>query len=137
MAHKQYGSTLAAADVLHFTNGFLLELGVADGKDFVDDENFRVEVGCNGEAEADHHAGGVAFDGGVNVSLASTEVDDFIELAVNLVAFHSEDASVHIDVFAACEFGVEACSDFEERCNAAFGVYFASGRGGDAAEEFE
>jgi hypothetical protein len=44
---------------------FFWKAGVADGEDFVDDEDFRLEVGGDGEGEADVHAAGVALDGGV------------------------------------------------------------------------
>ena len=37
VADEQYCSSFAFADVLHFADGFLLEFGIADSEDFVDD----------------------------------------------------------------------------------------------------
>ena len=137
MTHEQHGSALSFADVLHFADGFLLEFGVADGEDFVDDEDFGVEVGGDGETQPHHHAAAVTLHRGVDIAFAAAEVDYLVELAVNLVAFHAEDAAVHVDVFAAGEFRVEAGAYLEERGYAATGVDAAGGGGGDAAEELE
>ena len=43
-------------DVFHFADAALLEVGVTNGEDFVDDEDFGLEVGSDGEGEADIHA---------------------------------------------------------------------------------
>ena len=137
MTHEQHRPSLAFADVLHLADGFFLEFGVAYGEDFVDDEDLGVEVGGDGETEADHHAGGVALDGGVDVAFAAAEVDNLVELAVNLVAFHAKDAAVHIDVLAAGELGMEAGADLEERGYAASGVDLSGGGGCDATEELK
>src|SRR5262245_13576155 len=44
VGHKQHGPA-AARHVVHFAETLLLKTGVADCKDFVNDEDFRVEVG--------------------------------------------------------------------------------------------
>jgi hypothetical protein len=42
MTHKQHGSAFAFGDILHLADGFLLELGVADGQDFVHHQDLGV-----------------------------------------------------------------------------------------------
>jgi hypothetical protein len=46
----------------HFGKTFGLKFGVADGKDFVDDENLGVDMDSNGESQTHVHAGGIMFD---------------------------------------------------------------------------
>src|SRR5712692_4156000 len=64
MADKNDRSA-GAGHVAHFAEAFLLEVDVADGEDFIDEEDFRLEMGGDGESEADVHAGRVVLDGSV------------------------------------------------------------------------
>ncbi len=50
---------------------------------------------------------------------------------------HTHDRAVHVDIFAARHFGVEAGADFQEAGYAALGADAASGGGGDAAQQLE
>ena len=43
-------------DVAHFAETFFLEIDVADGEDFIDEKNFRLEMGGDCKGEADVHA---------------------------------------------------------------------------------
>ena len=61
MAHEQHGAPVSR-DVMHFTQTFLLELGVADGENLVHDKNFRLQMGGDGEGQPDIHAAGVPLD---------------------------------------------------------------------------
>lgn len=137
MADKQYGPAFAFAYVPHLADGFLLEFGVAYGKNFVHHENFGFQVGGDGEAQAYGHAAGVALDGGVEVAFAAAEVYDFVHLAGDFGAGHAHDGAVHVDVLAAGHFGVEAGADFEEARDAAPRADGARGGCGHAAEELE
>ena len=83
------------------------------------------------------HAAAVAFDGGVEELLDLAEGDDFVELEVDFLAAHAEDAAVHVDVFAAGQFGVEAGADFQQAGHAASDFAAAGGRLDDAAEDFQ
>ena len=55
MAYEQYGSAAIFRHVVHFANSTFLEFQVADGEDLVNDEDFGLEEGGDGEAEADCH----------------------------------------------------------------------------------
>src|SRR5690348_13412906 len=124
-------------EVGHFAEAFFLEFGVADGEDFVDDEDFGFEMGGDGEGEAGVHAGGIVFDGSVEEFFGAGEGDDFVEAGGDFSALHAEDGAVEENVFAAGEFGMEAGADFEERAGAAGDFDFAGGGFGDAGEDFE
>ena len=75
MGDEEDGAAFALGDVFHLADGFLLELGVAYGEDFVHDEDLGVEVGCYGKAEAHHHTAGIALHRGVDIALTAGESD--------------------------------------------------------------
>lgn len=137
MAHKQNRPSLFVADLIHLSHALFLEFGVADGEDFVDEEDFGVEMGGYGEGEADVHAAGVAFYGGIQELFDLGEVDDGVEVLFDLGFAHAEDRAVQVDIFAPRELGMEAGADLEQACHSAFDRDSA-GRGfGDAAEDLE
>ncbi len=137
MTHKQHRPSFILTDVFHLSQAFFLEFGVSDGEDFVHDEDFGFEVGGDGEGEADVHAGGVAFDGGIEEFFDAGEGYDFVKFAADFGAGHAEDGAVEVDVFATAEFGVETGTDFEQTGYAAIDFYPTGGGFGDAAEDFE
>lgn len=137
MTDEQHRSPSPLTDFLHLPNCFLLELGITDGEDFIYYKDLGVEVGGDGEAEADGHTAAVAFDGGVDITLAAGEVDDFVEFAGNLGLSHAHDGTVHVDILTAGHLGVEAGADLKQGGNAATGLDAASGRGGDTGEELQ
>jgi hypothetical protein len=112
MTHEEDGAAFMTGNILHLADGFFLELGIADGQDFIDDEDFRFHESGHGEAQTDGHARGVAFDGGVDVTGHAGEVDDVVELAVDFLSRHAHDRAVHVDVLAACHLGVESGAHF-------------------------
>ncbi len=137
MTHKQHRAALAFGNILHLADGLLLELRVADGQDLVDHQNLGLQVSGDGEAEPHLHAGGVAFDGSVNIALAAGEIDDFVEFAVDLAPGHAHDGAVHVDVLAACHFRVEPSAHLEQRGDPPADVDLADGGRGDAREELQ
>src|SRR5271155_5353540 len=113
MADEQDGSP-AARDFTELAQAFFLELGVADGEDFINDENFRIEVRRHRESETDIHAAGVALHGGVEEFFNTGEIDDGVKALLDFPAGHAENGAIEEDVFAAVEFGVEAGPDFQK-----------------------
>ena len=113
VADKQHGAALVG-NLVHFSQALLLKCRIADGQHFVDDEDFGLEVGGDGEGEADVHAAGVKLHGGIDEFLDFGEGDDFVEFPGDFGAFHAEDRAVEEDVFAAGQFAVKAGADFEE-----------------------
>src|SRR6266700_8348321 len=54
MADQDDGAA-GAGHVSHFAQALLLEIDVADGEDFIDEENLRLQVRGDGEGQADVH----------------------------------------------------------------------------------
>ena len=104
---------------------FFWNSAVADGQHFIHDQDFRVQVGGDGEGEADVHAAAVALDGRVQELLDAGEVHDGVELAGDLAAAHAQDRAVEVDVLAARQFRVEAGADFQQAADAAVEVDLA------------
>src|SRR5271165_2029153 len=129
--------TAGAGHVAHFAEAFFLEIDVADGQDFVDEEDFRFEVGGDGEGQADVHAGGVVLYGSVDEFFEFGEGYDFVEFAGDVALAHAQDGAGKESVLAAGEFGVEAGADFEEAADAAVDGGVAGGGAGDAGEDLE
>src|SRR5215472_14492381 len=94
-------SAADAGDVAHFSEAFFLEIDVADGEDFVHEQDFRLEVGGDGKGQTNVHAGGVVFDGRVNELFKLGEGNDFVEFAGDLALAHSQDGAGKEGVFAA------------------------------------
>ncbi len=136
MADEQDSASLLG-NVAEFADAFFLELGIADGENLVHNEDFRVKMGGDGEGQADGHAAGITLNGGVEELLHFGESDNLVEPAVDIRLFHAEDGAVHVDVFAACEIGVEAGADFEQGPPASVDDGFARGGFGDTAEDFQ
>ncbi|MHB8913391.1 MAG: hypothetical protein ACYC4I_00005, partial [Minisyncoccota bacterium] len=65
MTHEQDGATIFLGDFFHLAHALLLELGIADGEDLVDDEYVGLHVRGDRESEADVHAARVVLDGRV------------------------------------------------------------------------
>src|SRR5437867_12446124 len=55
MGNEDNGAA-GAGDVAHSTQAFFLEVDIADREHLVDEEDFRFEMGGDGEGQADVHA---------------------------------------------------------------------------------
>jgi len=124
MAHKQDSSPLLFAHLLHLPEAFFLKLDVPHGEHFVGDQDFGVEVRCDGEGEPHVHAAGVALDGGVDeFRLDFGERDDLVEVSVDVGLGHAEDRAVEVDVFPPREFRMKACPHFKQARHVAAHLY--------------
>lgn len=104
---------VGGAEGVDFVEAFLPELEIADGEDFVEDEEVGEKVDGDGEAEADFHTGAVDLDGGVNESAEVGKGDDGGGEAVDVGGSGAEKGGVEGDVVAAGHFGVEAGAEFD------------------------
>ena len=137
MTNEEDCSALALGDVFHLTYRFLLELGIADGEDFVNDEDFGFEEGSYGEAQTDCHTGGITLNRGVDIPFAAAEVNDLVQLGLDLCTAHAQDSSVHEDILPSRHLAMETCADFEEGADTAVGTDGTGGGACDAGEELE
>src|SRR5581483_8440870 len=129
--------SFASDDALHFLQTFLLELGVANRKHFIDEENFRVEMRGDGEGKAHIHSARIPFHRGIEKLFDFSEGHDFVELLFDFPASHSKDGPVQKNIFAAGELRVETGPDLEERASAAINIHSAGGRLSDSIQNLQ
>ena len=137
MTHEEDGTALALGDVFHLADGFLLELGIADGEDFVYDEDLRFEEGGYGEAQTDCHTGTITLHRGVDIAFTAGEIDDLVQLGLDLITRHAEDSAVHEDILPTRHLAMEAGANFKQRAYTAMGTDSAGRRAGDTGKELK
>ena len=84
-----------------------LELCVSDRQHFVNEQDVRLEVGSDGEAEPHVHAGRVPLHRRIDEPLNAGELDDAFELAGDFAPRHAQQGSAQEDVFAPRELRVK------------------------------
>ena len=62
---------------------------------------------------------------------------NLIELLLDLTPAHSQNRTVQVDVFPACELGVKTCAHFQQTANTAMNLGPAGGRFGDPTQDLE
>src|SRR4029077_17327287 len=124
-------------DVLHFPEAFFLEFEVTDREDFVNEENFRLEMRGNGESEAHLHSSAEIFQRRIQIPLDAGKCHNGILLLIYLPFAHPQNRTAQIYIFAPGQFGMESSADFKQASHAA--AYFGkpSGRTSDAREQFK
>ena len=137
MTYEQDGSATTRGHFLHLADSFLLELSITHCEDFIHNKNFWFKKSGDGEAETHGHTRGETLNRGVKIALDASEVDNLIELAVNLMAGHTHDAAIHIDILTGGHLGMEASTDLKEGSNTASIGDMAGRRGSDVAEELQ
>ncbi len=134
---ENHRSAFVRGDVLHFSETLCLKLGVAHGQDLVDQKNFGIEVGGDGEGEPHIHSARVPLDRGVEKPFDFGEGDDLIEFSFDLRALHPEDCAVEENIFASGKLRMKTRPDFEERADAAVNINTAGGWLSDSIENFQ
>ena len=127
----------AAAQLVQVVEAAALELLVAHRDDLVDDQDLRVEVDRDGEAEPDIHPAGVDLDRSVDEVAQPGEVDDAVHRRGDLTPAHAEDRAVEVDIFPAGQLRVEACAQLEHGGDPAACGDGAEGGSVDACDQLE
>src|SRR5216117_547 len=96
-----------------------------------------MEMCGNGERQAHVHTARVALHRRVDELLDLGERHDLVELPFYFGLAHSKDAAVEVDVLAACQVGMKAGANFDQRSDPSPNVKVALGRLGDAGEDLE
>ena len=122
MTHEEDGAALTLGNVFHLTYRFLLELRIADGEDFVHDEDLGFEEGCYGEAQSHRHTRAITLNRGVDIALTAGEIDDLVQLGLDLITRHTEDSAVHEDILTTRHLAMEAGADFQQGTYSAVGT---------------
>ena len=81
----------STGDVAHLAKALFLKVDVANGQNFVNKEDFGLEVGCNRERQPHVHPGRIVLYGCVDEFLELGEGYDFLKLATNVALGHAED----------------------------------------------
>jgi hypothetical protein len=113
---------------LHPTEALLLTFGVPYREDLVNDQNLAVKMSGNGETETNRHAAAITLDRCIDVLLATTELDNLIEMLGDFMPTHPEDGSVEVDVFSASQFRVKSSTNLQQTRDPPFGKNSAGGR---------
>src|SRR5271166_5728505 len=134
MAHEQDGAPLLSCNVMHLPETLLLKFRVAHCEHFFYDQDFRLQMGSDGEGEPHIHTAAVAFHWRIEEFFDLSERNDLVELCLNLGAAHPENRTIQIDVLASGQFRVKAGADFKQAGHATFDADPAFGWFRDSAQ---
>ena len=124
-------------ELVHPLQGLLLEGRVAGREGLVYDQDVRLDVDRDGEAQSGLHAARVGPDGVVDKVPDIRERLYLLEPVEHLAAVHPQDQAVHHGVLAARELGVEAGPQPEDGGEAAVYLDRARRRLQDAGDDLE
>src|SRR5947207_14433356 len=100
MTDKENRSTLFC-DISHFTQALFLELGVAYGQHFINNQDLRFQVRSDSKSKSYIHTARVAFHRRVDVRIDFGKCYDLVELHFDFAAAHPEDGPIPEPVFAS------------------------------------
>lgn len=100
--------------LLNLRQTFSLEVSVADGENFVDNEDVGIKMSGHGEGQTNIHAVRVPFDRGIEETINTGELDDLVKFPSYLRTGHSENCAVEKDVLTTCELLVKPRSNLKE-----------------------
>src|SRR5436190_14001635 len=92
----------------------MLEYSVTDSQGFVDDQNVGFNARRDRKRQAHVHAAGVSLDRLMNEVADFGKAFDLREERVSFATRKAQQGRVHIDVFDAGKFGIEAGAQFEQ-----------------------
>ena len=93
VAHEKDGAAFAR-NFPHFAKTLLLETRIPNSQHLVDDQDFRVQVGCYSKSQAHMHAAGIVLHRRVDKLLNFCKSHDFVEFSVNFRFFHPQNRTV-------------------------------------------
>ena len=125
------------SDIFHLRQTLLLERRIAYRKDLVDNEYLRIEVRRHREGEPQIHSARITFHRRIDELRDAREVDDLVEASRDLLAAHSENRAIQVDVVAPRELWVKARSDLEQRSKPPMHLGAPRCRLRDAREDLE
>src|SRR4051812_24082923 len=99
----------------------LLERSVANGENFINDQNVRFNMRRDGESEARVHSRGIPLHRRIDELANPREIDDRIQLARNFGTLHPEDRALQIQVFPAGQVKVETGRNLDQRSDSPAG----------------
>lgn len=116
---------------------FFLEGGVADGKDFIEDEDIAFGTDSDRESEANLHTGRIIFELLVHEIFELGEFDDVVIHGGDFGIAEAKHGAIQVDVFAAGEFHIETDAKFDKGDEVAIDDDLATAGVIDAGENLE
>ena len=95
----------------------LLEHKVADRKHLIHHQQVRRDLGCDGKAEAGHHAGGKVFDRHINKIPEFGKINDVVEVFVHISAIITEHRAVQVDILTGGQVHIKPGAKLNHRRN--------------------
>jgi len=99
---------------------------VANRQRFIDHQNIGLHAGGYGKSQAHEHAAGIRLhrlaDKVADVGKSQNAVQPLIDLG----PAQPQNGGIHVNVFQPGEVGVEAGSQFQQRCHPAFDLQLAA-----------
>ena len=114
-----------------------MKFGVTHGQYFIHDEDFRFQVGCYGKGKADIHTRRVALDRSVQKFFHTGKINDLIKFASDFCPAHAKDSTIKENIFSSGQFGMKACTDFQQAGHTSAQGNFACAGLGDAGKKLE
>src|SRR3989442_6508526 len=137
VADDQQCLVLPFYDVFHPVEAFFLEIEVAHGQDFVDDQDIGVYTGRDGEAQTDGHAGTVSLERRIDELLELGKRNDIVHLPADLGPRQPQDCTIYVDVLAPGEIRDKPGTDFNQRSRAAADRHVSTGRLRNVSQYFQ
>ena len=94
-------------------------------------------MGGHGESQLYKHTAGIALHRGVDKIAAFAEFNDLIQLGIHFGLGHAQNSAVHVNIFTARHFLIEAGANLQHTGHAPVQPNFAFGGGGDAAQHLQ
>ena len=113
MTHEQNGPA-CRYDFAHFLQTPLLKLDIPHGQHFVNEQDIRLQVRSNRKGQSELHSSGIVLHRCVEEFLDTRERHNFFKLAPDLLALHSQNGTVEIDVLASGQLRMEPGADLQE-----------------------
>src|SRR5262249_8395795 len=122
---------------LHLAETFFLKLEVAHRENFVNKQNFGLEMGRHRKGKAHLHSRAVVFQRCVEEPFDLRKTHDGVKLTKDLALAHPQNRAAQEHILATGEFRMEASADFQEGTDAAADFRMSFGRLCNAREELE
>ena len=128
---------VAPAELGELVETLVREALIADGKHFVHEQHFGIDVHGHGKAEAHIHAGRVGLHRRIDEVLHLGELDDLVEAAADVLLGEAQHDAVDENVLAAGNLRMEAGAQLDQRRDAAVDLDAALGGTRDAGHALE
>src|ERR1700758_2498133 len=87
---------------------FLFERRVPHRNDFIQNDDFRVEIRRHGKSQADVHPAGIVFNRYIDKFFQPGEINDLVELLADLFLGETQHGAIQVDVVSSRKLRMES-----------------------------